>query len=297
MRVLITGGTGLLGKALIESRNQPYDIVVATYVGNYSMSDSDDIRYLKLDIRNQDGYAYLFQEFTPDVIIHTAGIGSPDYAEQHREESWDINIGGTRNILSCCEKYNSKLIFISSNGIYDGEKAPYNEEDPAEPINYYGELKVKAEEMIMDAGSQHAIVRPILMYGWNHPFERPNIATYCLSKLIEGEKVSVYDDVFLTPLFSKSCADAIWRIIEGNKCGVFNIAGSERASIYQMIRKMADILGLNSELVEPVQQGYFNELVKRPRDTSFRTWKMQKVLGIEPLSLNEGFTAMKDCRE
>lgn len=296
MRVLITGGTGLLGKALIESRNQPYDIV-ATYVGKYSMSDSDDIRYLKLDIRDQDGHARLFQEFTPDVIIHTAGIGSPDYAEQHREESWDINVGGARNILSCCEKYDSKLIFISSNGIYDGEKAPYSEEDPAEPINYYGELKVKTEEMIMDAGIPHAIIRPILMYGWNHPFERSNIATYCLARMRGGEKVSVYEDVFLTPLFSHSCAKAIWKVIEEEKYDVFNIAGAERASIYQMIRKMADIFGLNSELIEPVQQGHFNKLVKRPRDTSFRTLKMQKVLDIKPLSLNEGFTVMKDCRE
>jgi dTDP-4-dehydrorhamnose reductase len=62
-----------------------------------------------------------------------------------------------------------------------------------------------------------------------------------------------------------------------------------------MIKKMADIFGLNSELVEPVRQGYFNELVKRPRDTSFSTVKMQKVLGIEPLSLCEGFAAMRDC--
>lgn len=296
MRLLITGGSGLLGKALIESRNKSHDIV-ATYVGKYTMSNSYNVRYLRLDIRDQNGQARLFQEFKPDVIIHTAGVGSPDYSEQHREETWDINVGGTRNVLSCCEKYGSKLIFISSNGIYDGEKAPYSEEDHANPINYYGELKVKAEELIMAARSQHAIVRPILMYGWNHPFERPNIATYCLSKLIEGGKVSVYDDVFLTPLFSGSCADAIWKIIEDNQCDVFNIAGSERVSIYQMIKKMADMFGLNSELIEPVQQGYFNELVKRPRDTSFMTMKMQNVLGIKPLSLREGFLAMKDCRE
>lgn len=293
MRVLITGSTGLLSKALIETRNQPYDIV-ATYVGNYIMPDSKDIRYLKLDVRDHEGHTRLFQEFLPDVVIHTAGVGSPDYAEQHREESYNINIGGTRNILSCCEKYNSKFVYISSNGIYDGERAPYGEDDIPEPINYYGELKLKAEKMVVDAGIPHAIIRPILMYGWNHPFERQNIATYCLSRLRDGEKVSVYEDVFLTPLFSQSCAKAIWKIIERQKYDIFNIAGAERASIYQMIMKMAGIFGLDENLVEPVQQGFFNELVKRPRDTSFRTIKMREVLGIEPLSLYAGFTAMKD---
>jgi dTDP-4-dehydrorhamnose reductase len=296
MKILITGGSGLLGKSLIETRKHGCEIV-ATYIGNYTMQDVDSIRYEKLDIRNKEDHDRLFKEFKPDVAIHTAGVGSPDYAEQHREESHNINIGGARNILSCCEKHDSKLIFISSNGIYDGEKAPYSEEDRAKPINYYGEIKLKTEEMIMDAGITHAIIRPILMYGWNHPFERSNIATYCLARMTEGEKVSVYEDVFLTPLFSHSCAKAIWKVIEEDKYDIFNIAGAERSSIYQMIRKMADIFGLNSELIEPVRQGHFNELVKRPRDTSFRTTKMRDVLGIEPISLYEGFTAMKDCRK
>lgn len=296
MRVLITGGTGLLGKALIENRKDSHEIT-ATYIGNYTMQDAGSVRYEKLDIRNREGHLRIFKAFRPDVTIHTAGIGSPDYAEQHREESWDINVGGARNILFCCEKYDSKLIFISSNGIYDGEKAPYGEDDHAAPINYYGELKLKTEAMIGDAGISFAIIRPILMYGWNHPFERPNIATYCMARMANGEKVFVYDDVFLTPLFSHSCAEAIWKVIEDERYDVFNIAGAERASICQMIRKMADIFALNGELIEPIRQGYFNELVKRPRDTSFRTAKMREVLGIEPLSLYQGFTAMRNCRE
>jgi dTDP-4-dehydrorhamnose reductase len=292
MRILITGGTGLLGKALIENLNKRH-YAIATYMGNYVMQDSDGIRYLNLDVRDHNEHVRIFQEFMPEVTIHTAGIGSPDYAEQHRDESWAIDFEGTRNILTCCKKVNSNFIFISSNGIYDGENAPYSEEDPAIPINFYGKLKLETERMVADAGIQYAIVRPILMYGWNHPSERQNIATYCLSRMRNGEKVFVYEDVFLTPLFSLSCAEAIWRIIENGKYDVFNIAGAERVSIYQMIIKMAAIFELNRDLIEPIKQGYFNELVKRPRDTSFNTLKMQKILGITPLSLYEGFAEMR----
>ncbi len=296
MKILITGGSGLLGKSLIETGKDGHEIT-ATYIGNYTMQDVESVRYEKLDIRDKQGYIHIFKEFRPDVTIHTAGVGSPDYAEQNREESHDINIGGTRNILFCCEKYDSKLILISSNGVYDGEKAPYSEEDPAEPINYYGELKIIAEEMLMKARIPYAIVRPILMYGWNHPYERSNIATHCLAKMREGEKVYVYEDVFVTPLFSLNCAKAIWKIIREEKYDLFNIAGAERVSIYQMIKTMADIFELNSELVKPVPQGYFTELVKRPRDTSFVTAKMREVLGIRPLSVYEGLMAMKSCQE
>lgn len=295
MRILITGGSGLLGKALIETRKDGHHIA-ATYIGNYTMQDADSIRYEKLDIRNREGHDLLFKEFRPDATIHTAGIGSPDYAEQHREESWDINIGGTRNILLCCEKYDSRLIFISSNGIYDGENAPYNEEDKANPINYYGELKLKGEELLATARIPYAIVRPILMYGWNHPFERSNIVTYALNSLEKDSVVHVYDDVFTTPLFSVVCAKVIWKIIQDERFEVFNIAGAERVSVYQMIRKLAAVFELNKDLVHPVQQGFFNELVRRPTDTSYRTDKMQDILGILSLTLQEGFEEMKMSR-
>ena len=292
MKVIITGGTGLLGKSLIETSTSDVDIM-ATYIGGYTMEDCPGVTYRKLDIRDYAGHADLFAAFKPDVTIHTAGIGSPDYAEQHRNETWDMNVGGTRNIESLCRQYQSRLVYISSNGIYDGERAPYGEEDMPVPINYYGKLKLKTEEEMLKAGIPVAIVRPILMYGWNHPFERSNIATYALKNLERGSVVHVYDDVFITPLFSVTCAKAIWKIIEVEQFDVFNIAGAERVSIYQMIRKLADVFGLNEDLVHPVQQGFFNELVRRPTDTSFRTDKMQAILGILPLTLQEGFTEMK----
>jgi len=296
MKIIITGGSGLLGKSLIETRNPNFKIV-ATYVGKYTMKDNADIKYQKIDIRDHDAHEHLFQEFRPDVTIHTAGIGSPDYAEKHRKEAWDINVGGTKNIYSLCEKFNSRLVYISSNGIYDGGKAPYGEEDIPEPINYYGELKLKAEEILTKTEIPCAIVRPILMYGWNYQFERSNIATYALERMAKGLKIQVYDDVFLTPLYSMMCGKAIWRIIQDEKYDVFNIAGADRVSIYQMIKKLADIFEFKEELIEPVKQGYFNELVRRPKDTSFKTDKMQSVLGMKPLSMSEGMKAMKASRK
>lgn len=286
----------MLGKSLIETKPTNFKIA-ATYIGEYPMEDLSDIKYTTLDIRDHDGNERLFKEFKPNVIIHTAGIGSPDYAEQHKEETWDINIGGTMDILSLCQKNKARLVYISSNGVYDGERAPYSEKNKPEPVNYYGELKLKAEKIIMKSSVSYAIVRPILMYGWNHSFERSNIVTHALKMIESGLTVHVYDDVFITPLYSIECGKAIWKIIKENKSDVFNIAGAERVSIYQMIKKLAVIFDRNEDLVKPVQQGFFNELVRRPRDTSFTTDKMQSVLHIKPLTLLEGLTAMKANRK
>jgi dTDP-4-dehydrorhamnose reductase len=296
MKILITGGTGLLGKALIENRSDN-DEIVATYLGNYTMDDYGGIKYLQLDIRDSEGSIRIFRDFMPEIVIHTASIGSPDYAEQNRHETKDVNVMGTQKVLSICEQFGTKFIYISSNGIYDGGRAPYGEESYAEPINYYGQIKLEGETVTKQSKIQHAIVRPILMYGWNYPFERPNIVTQAILKLQKGEVIHAYDDVYANPLFNYSCAMAIWGIINKEKYDIFNIAGAERASIYQLLHKVAEIFDLDRNLIKPVQQGFFNEFVKRPIDTTFKTDKMEKELGLKPFSLDEGLRLMKEMQQ
>ncbi|MBI2470436.1 MAG: NAD(P)-dependent oxidoreductase [Planctomycetes bacterium] len=296
MKILITGSTGLLGKALIETADRNYEIV-ATYLGNYDIDDNYQIKYKKLDTRDKAGYEYLFRDFKPKVVIHTASIGSPDYAEKNKEITWDVNVRGTQNILYICERFDAKFIYISSNGIYDGNKAPYGEEDEAKPINYYGQTKLEGERIVQKAKTPYAIIRPILMYGWPHSFERGNIVTFALSKLEKCEVVNAYDDVYLNPLFNRSCAEAIWKVVKEEKYDVFNIGGAERVTIYNLIQEAACAFKLNQDLIKPVQQGFFNELVKRPSDTSYKTEKMEKGLGIKPLSLKEGLCIMKEIRQ
>ena len=296
MKILITGGTGLLGKALIESKNNN-DEIVATYLGNYTMADDEGMKYLKLDILDFEGHIRIFRDFKPEVVIHTASIGSPDYAEQHKDLTWAINVNGTDNMVDLCNRFGAKFIYISSNGIYDGNNAPYGEDDIANPINYYGQIKLEGENRSKKAKNEYAIVRPILMYGWNNDLERANIVSMSLVKLKNCEKVYAYDDVFCNPLLSNECAKAIWEIIEKKMTGSFNIAGAERVSIFDLIRRTAKVFGFDGRLVNPVRQGYFNELVKRPIDTSYNTIKMETILKIKPLSLDEGLGLMKAAKK
>jgi len=220
-------------------------------------------------------------------------MNSPDYVEKNSNEAWEISVGGTQNILDACEKFGAKFIYISSNAIYDGSKAPYREEDAARPVNYYGQIKLEGEEITKKAKVVWAIVRPILMYGWNYTFERPNIITIGIAKLRKKEKFFVYDDVYYSPLYYYSCAEAIWTIIEKNKFRIFNIGGKDRLSVYELMKKAAQVFDLDGNLLMPVQQGFFKELVKRPRDTSYNTAKMESVLGLKPLKADEGLELMR----
>jgi len=291
-RILITGGTGLLGRSLVEIFKKQYD-VVATYIGNYHIDDETHVNYIKLDIQDFDGYERLFRRTTPSAVIHTAGIGSPDYAESNKEKTYLINISSTKSILSQCKEYDSKFIYISSNGIYDGDHAPYSEDDEAKPVNFYGDIKLEGERVTMSAGVVFAIVRPHIMYGWHHPFERSNIITLALDKLARGDNFMAYDNTYVMPLYVEECARAIFKIFVEEKYDIFNIAGRDRVSIYELIRRAANVFQLNPDRVFPVGQSHFGGMVARPRDTSFRTEKMQNILAIRPLGIEEGLSLMK----
>ena len=293
MKILITGGTGLLGKALVASADSSYEIV-CTFVGDYQILDTQQIIYKKLDIRDKEGYFQLLRDFRPEVTIHAAGISNPDYVEKNNKQAWEINVGGTQNIIKVCEELASKFIYISSNAIYSGTIAPYREEDKADPVNYYGKIKLECEEITKESNVIWAIVRPILMYGWNYAFERPNIVTTGIARLRKKEKFFVYDDVYYNPLYYYSCAEAIRKIIEKNKFEVFNVAGKDRLSIYGLMKAVAEVFKLEQGLLIPVQQGFFQELVKRPRDTSYDTAKIESVLDIKPLTVREGLKLMRD---
>ena len=175
-RVLITGGTGLLGQALLSSASSSLSLF-GTYLPDKAPSSELACPFFPLDVRDVAQVAQVFDRVRPDLVIHAASIGSVDYSEHHREESWAVNVGGTQNVGRACARHHAKLIFISSNAVFDGEHPFYAEDAPVNPINYYGQLKVEGEEWVKSSGLDYAIVRPILMYGWHLPIERGNWVT------------------------------------------------------------------------------------------------------------------------
>ncbi|MCP4179642.1 MAG: SDR family oxidoreductase [bacterium] len=292
MKILLTGGTGLLGKSIIDNK-EDRDEIISIYKGNYFMANSTPaVKHVNIDILDKNKILDIILSFKPEYLVHCASIGSPDFAQKYQQDTWTINVEGTSKIVDICNKTDTKLIYISSNGIYRGDNAPYSEYDKAHPVNFYGKTKLEAEEVAKNA-NEYTIVRPILMYGWNNKCERNNIVTLLLEKLNNNEKIFVYNDVFCNPLYSVQCAQAIWKIIKNGHSGEFNIGGGNRVSIYELIKKVAIIFNKDPDLVNPIQQGYFGKLVKRPVDTSFNTTKMENILNIKPLTLEEGLCLMK----
>ena len=291
-RILITGGTGLLGQALLSSA-PPDPSLFGTYLPDKAPSSELACPFFPLDVRDKDQVEQLFDQVKPDLVIHAASIGSVDYSEHHREESWAVNVGGTQNVGRECLRRRAKMIFISSNAVFDGEHPFYAEDAPVNPINYYGQLKVEGEQWVQASGLDNTIVRPILMYGWHLPIERGNWVTNWLRSLSQGQRVKVVDDVGTKPLYALNCAEVIWAVIAQHQTGIYHAAGADHITLYQFAQATAEVFGLDASLIDPVPSSYFPEIAPRPRDTSFDTSKMEKELGVRPWGVQDGLIHMQ----
>jgi len=287
-RILITGITGLLGKALLETAPGGVEVF-----GTYFPNPIPRTPFRPMDVRDEAQVVQVFEWARPDWVIHTASIGSVDYAEHHREESWAVNVGGTQNVGRLCLQYGAKLIFISSNAVFDGEHPLYAEEAPLSPVNYYGQLKVEGERWVQSSGIEYVIVRPILMYGWHNPGERGNWVTIWIQKLGQRERVRVVNDVRSKPLYARNCAEAVWAIVTQNRRGIYHVAGADHITLYELALRTAQVFELDATLIEPISIHSLPEIAPRPRDTSFDTTKMERELGVKPMSVIEGLTSMK----
>jgi len=292
-KVFITAANGLIGRALVKLYRDEVDLY-GSYYPHKPARGLERCNYFALDVRDRDTVWNKLDEIKPDVVIHAASIGSVDYCEKNREEAYEVNVKGTEHILCWCNKVKVRMVFISSNAVFDGDNPPYSEDSPLNPINYYGELKAVSEKEVLECGGSHIIVRPILAYGWNDPNERLNPVSWLIGDLKAGKNIKLVDDRFSNPLFSESCAEAIWRSLEREEPAIYNIAGKDIVSRYEFGLKTAKVFGLDPDLIEPVPNSFFKEIAPRPVNTSYATAKMEKELGIESLGLEEGLRRMRD---
>lgn len=292
--VLVTGGTGLLGKGMEETAPAGWDIV-SVHQRDYRLPGSR-AEQLVLDLRDKRAVDALFAERRFDAVVHAAGIASVDFVETHYAESLESNIVSTLNVTAACRRAHIHLLYISTNAVFDGTKAPYRESDPVDPVNKYGRLKVECERLVQETLKHWTIVRPILMYGWNHAETRPNPATWILEKLEKCQPVSLVTDVHENPLFNLQCGRALWAVLDKRPEGIFHLAGGERVDRFQFGVALAEVFGLDAGLIKPVTSGAFPGIARRPPDTTFVVERMARELGVAPMTVREGLTAMRAAR-
>ena len=297
MKILITGANGLLGQYAVKQLAGAGHEVIATGRGVCRLpANNKPHAYIDLDITDKRSVLKCVAEIRPDVIVHAAAMAQPDTCELNREECYDINTNATRYITDAAVAVNAKMIHISTDFIFSGDDGPYRETDKPAPVNYYGETKLAAEEIVRQSKTNWAIVRTVLVYGNILSVARSNIVTWVKENLEKENPVKVVSDQVRTPTYVEDLARGVQLIIEKNATGVYHLSGKEILTPYQMAVQVADYFGLNKTLMEKVDASVFTQPARRPLKTGFIIDKAERELGYTPISFIQGIRKMFPCQ-
>ena len=292
-RILITGSNGLLGQKLVDLlRKQASVDLIATARGNNRLPVTEGYTYASLDITVQEEVSDIFDQFKPDVVIHTAAMTNVDTCETDRDGCDVLNVNSVAYLIEACEKNGTYLCHLSTDFIFDGADGPYTEEGIANPISYYGESKLKAEQLLFASKIRWSIARTVLVYGIVPDMSRSNIVLWVKKSLEDGKTIQVVMDQFRTPTLAEDLAMGCWLLAKDEVEGIFNISGSDFLTPYEMAVMTADYYGLDKSPLQKADSSTFTQTAKRPAKTGFILDKAKKVLGYSPKTFQEGIAIM-----
>lgn len=300
MKILITGSNGLLGQKLVyKLKQKPNITLIATARGENRLVDKSGYVYDSLDITDYKNVKSVFEKHKPDVIINTAAMTNVDACETDREGALLMNATSVEHQVKVLESlqndtYKPHFIHLSTDFIFDGTHGPLTEEEKPNPLSYYAETKLKAEQIVQASKLKWAMARTVLVYGIVDNMSRSNIVLWVKQNLEQGKKINVVDDQFRTPTLAEDLADGCILIAEKGATGIFNISGKDFMSILELAHKVADYYKLDKSLINPSKSADIKQPAKRPPRTGFIIDKAKKVLGYNPHSFEEGIKLMED---
>lgn len=295
MKILITGSNGLLGQKLIHLITADKSCeLIATSKGPNRTKLTDGYIYESLDITEGAELHDLIFGHEPDVVINTAAMTNVDACEDNKELCDALNVGAVASLIEVCEQVDAHLIHVSTDFIFDGLEGPYREDDEPNPLNYYGESKLKAEELVKKAKCPWSILRTVLVYGVADDMSRSNIVLWAKGALEKGDPLRIVNDQYRTPTLAEDLAMGCFLTAKKGARGVFHISGDDFMSIYELVERVAKFYGHPTEQVEPVTSTGLNQRAGRPPKTGFFIDKARSVLGYQPHSFEQGLAIVQE---
>ncbi|MGG1071858.1 dTDP-4-dehydrorhamnose reductase [Priestia megaterium] len=247
-KVLITGANGQLGKELVE---------LFTEKGFEVHGFGRD----KMDITNQAQVQEMISTLKPNIVLHSAAHTKVDLAESEPEQAFSINAYGTRNVAVAAEAVGAKLVYVSTDYVFDGTTdEPYSEFSPTSPLGVYGKSKLAGEQFVRDLHSRFFIVRTSWVYGKYGT----NFVKTMLKLGEEKKELSVVSDQIGCPTYTLDLAHVILELIDTEKYGMYHVSNSGSCSWYEFAKEIFKISKMEVQ-VKPCTTADFIRPAKRPK--------------------------------
>ena len=253
MKVIITGATGLLGRALLKSLKELQDMAGEYQVLGTGFSRAED-PVVFLDLRDAEAVTDLIQEFRPHVILHSAAERRPDISENDPEATRSLNVDATRTVAEAADSVGAWVIYISTDYVFDGTSPPYKPDDSPNPLNFYGQSKLEGEEAVRATGD-HCILRVPVLYGDSPSFDESPI-TQIGRTVIEGKLTTLDHWATRYPTMTMDVAAVCEHLLERKRHvadfgGTYHFSAGEALTKYEIAQAIAQVCELSADHITP----------------------------------------------
>ena len=277
-KLLLTGASGFLGWNLCQYPQSSWEII-----GCYHQQPEGvpiHIQKEKIDLGDFQAIGKMVDRIQPDAIVHLAAISNTQYCHEHPELSEQLNVYTPGQIAEVCARHSIPFVFASSGQVYSGNQAPYTETDELQPLNAYGQQKVKAEQLVASLNSSACIFRPTVMFG-QHSDSSYCFMTDWLARWQRGEEVTAFHDEIRCFLSGRSASEGILLLLEKEASGIFNLAGKDTLSRLTFAKLMVKVFSVKDAKIKSASQQDIPGLAEvRPSDLTMNLNKI-KSLGFE----------------
>lgn len=286
LRVLITGVSGNLGWTLAKTLAPVFE-VIGTFFGNQVVIDG--VECIGFDLRQVGSIGGLIGKLRPNTVIHLAAITDPDDCQRDPQLAYLVNRDASCEIAKASARIGARLIFASTDLVFDGSKGDYTEHDAPNPLSVYARSKVEAEKAVLSICKHAFVFRSSLIYGLGNPM-RKTFFKVMLENLSQGKSVKVFRDQWRNPILVDDLAQAILTAIKREISGLYHIGGRERVSRFEFAAAVCQQFGYQKSLLVPISMDDTNLLAPRPRDSTLDCSLFMKTTGFAPRSLGEGLS-------
>ena len=263
-RILVTGASGLLGGYILAEAAQRQ--LPLTGWSSQQGTSLFGIDCVPVDLRQPKAVSLAFATVQPTHVLHAAARSSIMDCFQHPARAEAVNVAGTHLLAELCQRHGTRLLYVSTDLVFDGEHGGYGESDTPHPLSVYGRTKRQAELAVLQ-GTRNLVVRVSWLVGPSLS-GRPTFFQQMLSALRTGQPLTLFTDEWRTPLGLPVAARVLLELLESDLTGLLHLGGSERLSRYDMGLTLAHYLGMDPG---PLRQGIRAEVPApepRPRDVS-----------------------------
>jgi dTDP-4-dehydrorhamnose reductase len=278
MRLLLTGASGQLGGYLLRECRAREESVIAWSGRRQGELSGYPLR--PVDLADPDAVAAAFHEARPDVVVHSAALATVSACHRDPVQAEQINTRGSAVLAELADRAKVRLLHVSTDMVFDGERGGYCEDDEVRPVSVYGRTKAAGERAVL-ACPRNLVVRVSLLFGPTR-IGRPTFFDEQVAALREGRPISLFHDEWRTPLSLLVAARGLLALAGSDYTGLLHLGGSERLSRLEMGQRLAAFLRCDPAAIVSTSRMSAVAAGPRPRDLSLDSSRWRHLAPEQP---------------